>query len=197
MVLTGQATLFSLTPREFRHLGRGLQGRLIRHVLKPPGDHEIVAGMAIVSLELSTGQTVWTSPVFVYREYVQGHTSGTPVLDGNAGLVVLPNADTVVAFHPETGAIRWSAGAHRARGPVLVTDDLVLVAGRDGITEIHDLDDGAVRCVMERESGYDRGGPTLAGDLVIFASLDGEVEAVPLDSLRLCRGPGLHPPGPE
>ncbi len=69
----------------------------------------------------------------------------------------------------------------------------MLVAGRDGITELRDIATGALRCTMVRATGYDRGGPAVTGDLAIFADLKGMVEAIPVADLLGCTAEGASP----
>ncbi len=197
VIVSGETLLSALTLRDFRSAGPGLRTRMLREILNPPGDENAEAGQTFLALNLATGRIEWGQPNYAYRYWVRGHISGTASLRDSIGVIVLPMADTLVAFDPRSGDVHWSHGSHRARGAPLILGDQVLVAGRDGITELRDLATGALHCVMTRDTGYDRGGPTAAGGLVIFANLKGVVEAIPDRDLLTCRGPGLTLGRPE
>ncbi|HPF62569.1 MAG TPA: hypothetical protein PLI93_10975, partial [Gemmatimonadales bacterium] len=62
----------------------------------------------------------------------------------------------------------------------------VVLAGREGGIRVRDLATGALRCTIPRDGGYDRGGPAVGGDLMLLASLDGVVEAIPTRDLLGC-----------
>lgn len=193
--LSGQTTLLSLTPRDWPWLGRGLQARLVRRSLEYAGDHEVIAGVQLWALELSTGATAWVSPNFAYDGHVNGHISGTPVMVDSVGVVVLPNADRLVAFRAPTGETLWSHPSRKSRGPPLVADGHVVLAGGDGVIEVRRLLDGGLACTLTRATGWDRAGPALAAGLAIFADRRGVVEAIPFDDLAACRLPGAEHAG--
>jgi outer membrane protein assembly factor BamB len=144
------------------------------------------AGQVIFALDLHTGAVTWKSRVFGQAYPADGHTSGTPVFDGETGIVILPVPDSIVAFNRASGTVRWTASAHRARGPSLIVDGHVIVAGRDGVTEVRTVATGAVTCTMKRKVGYDRAGPALAAGTLVFADLNGLIEAIPLQALLAC-----------
>ncbi len=193
--LSGVATVRSPSLGEFRHLGRGLQWRLVKSALFP-GKYEVYAGQVFLALDLHDGHQVWRSKLFALSRDIAGHTSGTATVEDSIGVVVLPVADTMVAFSTHSGVTRWTASGHAARGPPLILNHRLVIAGRDGVIEVRDLDDGALRCTIRRPVGWDRAGPIVAGGLVIFANLDGEIEAIPTGDLLGCRatasevGPG-------
>lgn len=191
IVASGAELLRALSPGEFLRQGPARQFELLRTAFGPEYRY---AAQSFLAIRVRDGALLWTSRAFIATKTFKGHIAGTATFADTIGVIALPLADSVVAFSLATGQVRWTAGSHDARGPPLLLGDAVVVAGRDGLTEIRALDDGTLRCVMERTNGYDRGGPTLAGDLVIFASLGGEVEAVPRDDLLECRGPGLRTP---
>jgi outer membrane protein assembly factor BamB len=174
-----------------------LQAELLRALLFPAYlDYRVarVAGQRLIGLSLRTGEVRWRSPLFAKRRAVDGHTAGTAALRDGVGVIVLPVADTVVAFDTETGAIRWTSGANQARGAPLILGDRVIIAGRNGVIEVRQLADGALRCTVRRAVGWDRAGPSVSGDLAIFANLDGEVEAIPTTALLGCSATGASPP---
>lgn len=194
VLVSGAATIAAVAPREFNRLGTGLQRRLLWSALFP-GRFEVYAGQAIAALDLHDGSVRWRSPLFPFARQVVGHTSGTATVAGALAAIVLPIADTLVVFDPSDGEIAWAHGAHAARGPPVIIDDLVIVAGRDGVITVRDLASGVLRCTITRDVGWDRGGPTVAGDLLVMANLDGEVEALPLERFLGCDVPGSVRPG--
>ncbi len=144
------------------------------------------AGQKFVALDLHTGAVRWSSRVFGDRFTPEGHSSGTAAIDDSVGVIVLPNADSTVAFTVRDGRVRWAAGAHRARGPATIVRGHAIVSGRDGITVVRAIATGAVTCTMTRRIGYDRAGPSVGNGLLLFANLSGEIEALPVEALLGC-----------
>ncbi len=191
--LSGVATVMSPSLAEFRELWHVLQWRLIRSALFP-GKYEVYAGQVFLSLDLHDGHQIWRSKIFEHFRDVDGHTSGTATIEDSIAVIVLPVADTVVAFLPRSGATLWTASGHEARGPPLILDHQVIIAGRDGVIEIRDLVSGVLTCTVRRPIGWDRAGPVVSGGLVIFANLDGEIEAIPTSDLLGCTAAGSRLP---
>jgi len=178
VIISGLTTMFALPVSAITH-GFGWAARhYLRRVFESAGGDESIAGQMIVSLKLGSGETRWVSQPFAARAAVTGHNSGTAAVESGVGIIVLPNADTVVAFAARSGAVLWSAGAHGARGPALIADGHVVVGGRDGVIQTWNARTGAVECTTTRTTGFDRAGPAYAGGLLIFADLDGGVEAI-------------------
>ena len=146
----------------------------------------LMVGQQMTALDLHTGEIRWRSRIFPMTRMVSGHTSGTATLTDSLGIIILPFADTLATFRLRDGKMLWTAGAHSARGPALIIDQRVIVSGRDGVVEVRDVSTGAVTCTMQRTVGYDRAGPVRVGDLLIFADLNGLLEAVPASALLTC-----------
>jgi outer membrane protein assembly factor BamB len=185
VVASGVGSFGSGSLAEYRRMGRSLQLRLLRSALLP-GQVEVHSGQVFLALELHDGSIRWRSHLFGDPRLVPGHTAGTATFGTSTGVIVLPVSDSVVAFDPLTGATRWTSGANGARGAPLILEDQVVIAGRNGLIEVRQLADGALRCTVRRAVGWDRAGPSVSGDLAIFANLDGEVEAIPTRTLRNC-----------
>ncbi len=192
VVVTASQTIGNLSWSEFRGLPLRLQARMIYGSLFPNRYYEI-AGQRVLALRLSDGSSVWASRNYTKVRNVDGHTAGTSVLTDSAGLVVLPQANVVVGFDPHTGAERWTAGAHLARGPALITNGRAIVAGTDGKTEVRDVMSGALTCTMTRGMGHDRAGPASDGRMLYFVDRAGMLERIAIDRLLGCRGEGLTP----
>ncbi len=193
VVVSGVATAVTPSLRNLLAMPLTLQGELLRALLFPQYlDYRTshFAGQVFTGLDLGTGAVIWRSPFFERRRLVDGHTAGTAALQGGYGVIVLPVADTVVGFSTQSGAVQWSSGANGARGAPLIVGNQVLVAGRNGVIELRGLQDGALECTIRRDIGWDRAGPVVSGGLVIFANLDGEIEAIPTSDLLGCRAPG-------
>lgn len=189
VIVSGSATVLSLTWNEFTRFGPMSQWRLIRSVLFASGYPEH-PGQIFASLALRDGAVQWKRALFGRTRIVDGHTSGTAAISGDAGVIVLPLLDQVVGFDVSSGRVRWVAGAHGARGPASIVDGRAVVAGRDGVIEVRDVDRGSLACTIRRKVGWDRAGPTLAGNMLIFADLNGGVEAMPKDAVLGCVGSG-------
>lgn len=170
------------------------KAKLLREILFPRLWSEDRSFQLFTGLDIATGRVNWTSPLFRTRATMPGHSSGTAAVQGGIGVIVLPGADTVVAFDTRTGTIRWTSGANQVRGPALILDGQVIVAGHNGVIEVRDLRGGALSCTMRRTVGFDRAGPVLAGGLLIFANLEGVVEAIPAGALLSCETPGAKRP---
>lgn len=195
VVVSGVATATTPDIATFLSLPLALQAELVRALLFPAYlDYRVahIAGQRFLGLELGTGRVVWRSPFFARRRLVDGHTAGTAALQDRIGIIVLPVADTVAAFDAATGAVRWTSGANQARGAPLIIGDQVIVAGRNGVIEVRRVADGMLTCSIRRDVGWDRAGPIATGNLLVFANLDGDVEAIPTSDLLTCRVADPH-----
>lgn len=194
VVASGMTTLTGLPWRDLVRLPKAVLIRLAREAIRPT-PYDPVAGMLFLGLRLRDGKLLWQSRSFDNLRVVDGHTAGTATGLGAMSVIVLPVADTVVGFDHHTGAIRWTASGHGSRGPVLLSDSTVILTGRDGMVHLYDLTTGRLRCDVPHPGGSDRAGPSRIGDLVVFASLDGVLDAVPMRRLARCQAAPL-PPGP-
>jgi len=195
VTVSGAATVAAPSWAEFWALPRDLQWRLLKSALFPT-KYEVYAGQVFLALDLHDGHQRWRSPLFARPRLVDGHTAGTAAVQDGIGVIVLPVADTVVAFDIETGAIRWTSGANKARGAPLILGDAVIIAGRNGVIEVRHLADGTLQCTMRRAVGWDRAGPTVASHLAVFSGLEGELEAIPTRDLLTCRVSDPHSDAP-
>ena len=185
VLVSGIGTPLSMTLRDFVNTRPRTQIRLVKSLLFPTLWEEWT-GQVFASLRLSDGTLLWKTPLFRNPRAIEGHISGTATVSDGIGVIVLPQSDTLLAFNPADGKVRWAAGAHAARGPVLIHAGRVFLAGRDGMVETRMLDDGELRCSVKMPDGFDRAGPVLAGQLLIFASLKGRIDAVPVDRMLDC-----------
>ena len=195
VVISAVATALTPSPAELLRLPVRMQATLLREVLFPRYDDEF-AGQFVLGLDITTGAVIWRSGFFPRRRSVQGHSAGTAAIQDGVGVMVLPMADTVVAFDVATGAMQWGSSANKSRGPPLILGDQVIISGRNGVIELRQLQNGALQCTLRREVGYDRAGPILTGGMVVFANLDGEIEAIPASALLACTAPGASRPAP-
>lgn len=186
VLVSGVATALTPTPGELDDLEPDLLRRLLVSVLFP-GKYDVYAGQVFAAIDLHDGRLRWRSPLYANPHLVAGHVSGTAIADDSIGVVILPVADTVVAFDPESGARRWSSPAHGARGPALLLAGQAIVAGRDGVIMSWGLRDGAARCRINRPIGFDRAGPTPVAGRLVFVRLDGVIESMPAAALLACR----------
>lgn len=191
VTFSGLATVATPSLGEWARLPFALQRKLVTSALFP-GEYEVYAGQVFLARDLDSGELRWRSPLFADPRFVLGHTSGTATIVDSIGVIVLPLSDALVAFDPASGTIRWQRGAHDSRGPPLAVDGHAVVAGRDGVIHVHRLADGEETCAIARPTRFDRSGPALAGDLAVFTSRFGGVEAIPVADLLACRG-GLKP----
>ena len=179
--------------RELSRLPGAVLWRQVRSLLEMNFES---AGQRIQAFRLSDGTPLWSSRLFPDLRVVDGHPSGTAAIHDSIGVMVLPTADTIAAFDIRTGRVLWAAGAHESRGPPLIIGGTVLNAGHDGTTELRDVATGKLACTMTRATGYDRAGPTIAGGLVLFSNLKGELEAIPRSALLGCDAAALRAPPP-
>lgn len=185
VIVSGVATALTPTLQEWGDLEPDLVGRLLMSVLFP-GKYDVYAGQVFAGLDLHDGRLRWRSPLYANPRLVPGHVSGTATVDDSIGVVVLPVADTVVAFDPRSGMRRWTGPAHGARGPALLLEGQAIVAGRDGVIMSWGLRDGSPRCRFDRPVGFDRAGPTPVAGRLVFVRLDGVVESMPASALLEC-----------
>lgn len=183
IIVSGLTLLRGISFAEFWRLPFQRQRKAIWTIFGPDA---IEIGQEYLAFDLHSGQRLWTSRLFRSTREVEGHTSGTAVIARGIGVIVLPVADTLVGFTASSGTPLWTAGARGSRGGPLVVGNWVILAGRDGVIDVRDLSTGDLKCSLQRTVGYDRAGPTLAGGLVIFANLKGEVEAIPVTTLIAC-----------
>ena len=62
----------------------------------------------------------------------------------------------------------------------------LVAAGSDGWVEVRSVGTGALRCSVKTAVGYDRSGPTRAGELIVFANIHGDIMAVPVADVLRC-----------
>lgn len=183
MFASGLALLRATSLAEYLALDLGTQWRLLATMFR---DNPQVAGQVMLALDLRTGRLLWRSRLFQFTRDVLGHTSGTAAVVDSVGVVILPESDSLVAFSTRSGAMRWSAGARKARGAALLVGSHVILTGRDGVIEVRDRLTGEVTCTLHRTSGFDRGGPVHGGGLVVMADLRGVVQAIPSAEVLEC-----------
>ncbi len=188
VLLTGVATALTPGISEYRRLPWRNRLQQLRALLFPKYWDVNSPGQVILGVDRGTGATRWRSRVYPWARDVDGHTAGTAVVASGIGVVVLPMADVAVGFDITTGAERWSQPAHGSRGPVLVLDGSVVVAGQDGVVLVLNLATGSERCRLQSPLGFDRAGPVPTGVHAVFVRLDGRVVAVPREDLLACRG---------
>lgn len=145
------------------------------------------AGQKLFAIDLETGKVEWASRLYQATRVVHGHDSGTPTISGSVGVVVMPISDTIVAFDVPTGKTLWTAGARGGRGPPIIVEQEVVSAGRDGVIEVRRLATGEITCTVRRSIGFDRTGPAVAGGAMVFANLNGGIEAISTNRIRGCR----------
>ncbi|MEQ1690342.1 MAG: PQQ-binding-like beta-propeller repeat protein [Gemmatimonas sp.] len=184
VIVSGVSLLRDVSLREFARLPWKTQRAALRMIIWPKG--EFLLGQRFQAFRLRDGAPLWTSRLFPNVRSVVGHTAGTAAIRDSIGVMVLPSADTLAAFDVRTGRELWTADAHESRGPPLLLDDMTVNAGHDGTIDVRETTTGQLRCTMTRKGGYDRSGPTVAGDLVLFPGLDGELEAIPKSALLAC-----------
>ncbi len=190
VVLTASQTIGTINWGEFTDLPLRREAQLVYASLFPNAYYEM-AGQRVMALRLHDGSTIWENRNVGKVRNVDGHVAGTASMTDSAGVIVLPQADVVVGFEPHSGHVRWSTGAHLARGPALITHGQAIVAGTDGITEVRDVLTGKLTCKMTRPVGHDRARPALYDGRLYFVDRAGMIESIALDRLLACRGTGF------
>jgi outer membrane protein assembly factor BamB len=150
------------------------------------GQNPAERGQQVVAVRVADGETMWISDLAPSARPVEGHMSGTAAIQDGIGVVVLPPANTVIGFEVASGRFLWKAEAHNSRGPPLLIGDLAVVSGRDGVIQTLDYRSGELRCVFRVPVGSDRAGPTFIDGLVVFPSLDGRIDAIPVADIERC-----------
>jgi len=186
LIVSSIASLRSISVREFLILPMRNQARLLWTNLAPPS---YWAGQRFEAYDMHDGHRVWSSRVFGEVVELEGHTAGTATVVRGNGVIVLPDADTLVGFNARTGEIRWTAPALRSRGPALIVNESVVVFGSQGTMQTRALATGALGCTDTKASPTDRAGPARAGDRLLVAALDGRIESISLSSLSSCMKP--------
>ena len=169
-----------LSVGELAALPLSLKLKVLRSIVAPTYTE---VGQRFEAFRLADGALLWRSRNYPYLHSVDGHTSGTAVLRDSIGVILIPSADSLVAFDARTGHTLWTAGAHGSRGPPLLSGDVVIHAGRDGVIQTRALATGRLLCQLQRQASYDRAGPLLVGDRVIFTEVNGFVESTPLSTV--------------
>jgi hypothetical protein len=82
--------------------------------------------------------------------------------------------------------VAWTVTGVDSRGPPLIAGDDVYVVTRDGHMNVIGLRNGSTSCSIPTRRQFDRAGPSLAGNALIFASLEGDLIALPLEYLTRC-----------
>jgi hypothetical protein len=116
-----------------------------------------------------------------------GHASGTAVVADDRLFVSSPIGQAVLALSAESGAVLWKRPMPaQLRGPVMLLDSAVVVADRAGTVSLLRQSDGGLACSMKLDAGFDRAGPARVGRTAYFASMHGNVLAVPISRLARC-----------
>ncbi len=183
MFVSGLALLRATSLEEYLSLNRGAEWRLLATAFR---DNPEVSGQVVIALDLGTGRLLWRTRVYQFTRDVLGHTAGTAAVADSVGVIVVPASDSLVGFSTRSGRSLWIAGAHGARGAVLVVGSQVILTGSDGVIEVHDRLTGAVTCTRYHTPGFDRSGPALGGGLMVMADLRGGVDAIPAADLLTC-----------
>lgn len=155
------------------------------------------------ALDRQTGRIRWTYNIRQDGDQTSFH--GDPLVTDDLILIGAENGKQghIYAFERESGKVRWKSLAPAgAEGNVGVASDLVrrgrqiyAVAQGDELLCLN-LDDGRTRWTFT--SQYDRqknilsNSPTLAGDLVLFAGLDGVFYALQADTGQIVWKTDLH-----
>jgi outer membrane protein assembly factor BamB len=154
-----------------------------------PGSADSTGGLTgaqLIALDARDGRVVWRSDVFPAVRARAGHTSGTATADDSTIVVALPTSDVLLGFDRRSLRLRWRRPAAHTRGSPLMKDGRVYWLGRDGEFFVLNAGDGSVACSTKLPEHFDRGGPTLAGDAMLFASVERTLTAVPLADANRC-----------
>jgi outer membrane protein assembly factor BamB len=142
----------------------------------------------LISISTASGEVQWRTRLGS-GGMPEGHTSGTAsaIVGSSDVLVLSPAAHAVFRINSIDGRVVWqSVIGGRARGPVLAIGNHVIVLRADASLQVIDIETGAHSCRMALPRGVDRAGPTLSGELAIFADVQGAVYAVDATQLARC-----------
>jgi outer membrane protein assembly factor BamB len=136
------------------------------------------ATQRVLRIRLADGALDWSRRVG-QGEAVSRNQSGTAAVSGGLVISTSPVGRTVSALAVASGGIRWSHVLDgRARGAVLVSENLVFVATENGSLTAFDLESGKQfgRCSWPGHATPTA--PVLIGNAFIFASDDAVLRAI-------------------
>jgi len=136
-------------------------------------------GQRLYAFNARNGSLLWRSELFPATRYLDGHISGTAVATRDLIVAILPTADQLVALDRRTLSVKWRRSAGGARGPILVEGTHLYLAEANGTIRVLDPVSGVERCSLALGRHIDRAGPTSAGGLLIVATVEGDLIAVP------------------
>jgi outer membrane protein assembly factor BamB len=177
---------FSNYVRNFRHVSNRVRIRWLVGFLRPNG-RNIILGQRVSLVDLKTGNVIWRGPDLFQAKPIRGHISGAATIDDSTIVMNLPLPNVVLAFDRTTMRTLWTATEIDARGPVLLFQNRVYYVTGLGELRVHDARTGVLRCSVSVGRMYDRSGPALGHGALLFASLEGDLAAVPLRDLDECR----------
>jgi outer membrane protein assembly factor BamB len=147
---------------------------------------EHLGNQFLYAIRRTSGEIVWRVTLGGGHQHF-GHTSGTPIVEDGAVVVVSPIAQVVEAVDAITGRLRWRHPMPRpVRGPPIAADGLILALDRDGYLNVLNTRTGLLVCEQHIGVGFDRAGAATSGRTAYFGSLDGTIYAEPLSALEGC-----------
>lgn len=119
---------------------------------------------------------------------IHGHVSGTATVVDDQAVVISPIGRTLTRVDLRSGRTVWQSHVpNELRGPPLIVGDKVVVVDHEGLLQTFELETGALSCSGAIGIPVDRAGPVVAGRTAYLSGVNGEVRAVPVESLVACR----------
>jgi outer membrane protein assembly factor BamB len=143
-------------------------------------------GQQVWALDLATGRVAWESKVYPSRRSPSGHSSGTMIGANGIAVVLLPLAERMVAFDPQSGRELWTQDVGGSRGPVAHLGDRLFLTLQSGELRVVRASSGAIECSIRTSATFDRAGPAIADSTLFFGSEAGRFMALPLATLTHC-----------
>lgn len=141
---------------------------------------------AIWAIDVHSGAVLWSKPGLPVTRPLTGHISGTAAADSQVVALILPLAGRVIAFDRRSAGPLWTAASGGTRGPLTFSDGRIYGATGTGYLQVRRAKSGALLCSVRVPRQFDRPGPTRAGGLWLFSSVDGDIVAVPRRFLDAC-----------
>jgi outer membrane protein assembly factor BamB len=163
---------------------RGYLREVVRHLLGIGRWN--VSEQVLVAIDLFSGRERWRVGLGVGSLQTEGHTAGTPMVDGEVAYVSTPVTGEILAVRLDSGGVLWRAAVNPARGSLSAFNGRILAATTSREFVVLDQVTGMVRCRQSLQGAADRASLTITGSTGILTLLNGIVLARPMNEWLAC-----------